>query len=192
MHRSKPDPVYHKPPRRRRCQRTLALIAALLALASSPQAWSENRPTIEYKVKASYLYNFLQFVEWPPEAIAGGTILVCVFGEDNFGTALRPIAGETVRGLTVAVRYFHESEGLEVCHLVFVSASERGREPQVLQHLAGRPVLTVGETAGFAARGGTINLIRVADKIRFEINQQTAERNRLKISAQLLQLGVRR
>lgn len=174
----------------RRGQWLLALLAVLLVLAAPP-ARAEKPPTLEYQVKASYLYNFLRFVEWPPDAFAAGTMLICVFGEDNFGTALRTIADETVRGLAVAVRRFSEPEGLEACHVVYVSASMRDREPQVLQHLAGRPVLTIGETAGFTKRGGAINLIRVADKIRFEINQQVAERNRLKISAQLLQLGVR-
>lgn len=169
----------------------LTILIALLLFAVNSAAKAEDAPTIEYKVKASYLYNFLQFVEWPLEAFANDTISVCVFGADNFGAALGPIAGEVVRGRTIAVRYFQDLKGLENCHLVFVSASERSRDSQVLQHLLGRPVLTVGESSGFAARGGTINLIRVADKIRFEINQQAAKRNRLKISAQLLQLGVR-
>lgn len=163
---------------------------ALLSLAASP-ANAQESPTLEYKVKASYLYNFMQFVEWPEEAFTGNTIQVCVFGMDNFRMALRQIAGEVVRGRTVAVRYFQELKGLETCHVVFVSASERHRDPEVLQHLAGRPVLTIGETNGFAERGGIINLIRVADKIHFEINQLSAKRNRLKISAQLLQLGIR-
>lgn len=182
--------MHDRPFRRRWCQWPLALITALLLLASSPQAWSEKRPTIEYQVKASYLYNFLQFVEWPLEAIADNTILVCIFGDDNFGVALQAITGETVRGHTIEVRYFHELEGLEACHAIFVSASEQSREQQVLRRITERPVLTIGETAGFVERGGAINLIRVADKIRFEINQQAAERNHLKISAQLLQLGV--
>lgn len=210
MHRAKPDPAHLDSPRRRHRRWLLPLIAALLAqacagprdtgrdiqvtrahLATVPQARSEKRPTLEYQVKASYLYNFLQFVEWPPETFAGGTILVCVFGEDNFGAALRDIVGESVRGRTVTVRHFREPEDLEACHIAFVSSSERSREPLVLQRLAGRPVLTVGETAGFIERGGMINLVRVAEKIRFEINQQAAEHNHLKISAQLLQLGVR-
>lgn len=167
----------------------LLITTLLVSIHSTVRA--ENAPTIEYKVKASYLYNFLQFVEWPVDAFADNTILVCVFGMDNFGSALRPIAGEVVRGRTIAVRYFQDLKGLESCHVVFVSSSERNRDPQVLQHLLGRPVLVVGESSGFVERGGTINLIRVADKIRFEINQQAAKRNRLKISAQLLQLGVR-
>jgi len=209
VHRARPDPAHLDSPRRRHRRWPLPLIAALLAqacagprdagpdiqvththLATVPQAWSEKRPTLEYQVKASYLYNFLQFVEWPPEALTGGTVLVCVFGEDNFGAALQAITGETARGLAIAARHFSKPEGLEACHVVFVSASERSREPLVLQRLAGQPVLTVGETAGFVERGGTINLVRIADKIRFEINQQAAEHNHLKISAQLLQLGV--
>lgn len=192
MRRHSPiDPAHHRP-LRRWDRWSLALIATLLAFVVMPQARSENRPTLEYQVKASYLYNFLQFVEWPPKALAGGTILICIFGEDNFGTALRAITGETVRGLAVAVQQFSEPEGLEACHIVYVSASVHAHESLVLKRLVGRPVLTIGETAGFAERGGMINLIRVADKIRFEINQQAAERNHLKINAQLLQLGIQR
>jgi YfiR/HmsC-like len=209
VHRAKPKSAHLDPPRRSRRWWLVPLITALLTQACAgprnarpdvqvtlpaavTHARSENMPTPADRVKASYLYSFLQFVEWPPEALGGDTILVCVFGEDNFGAALREIVGETVRGRAIAVRQFSEPEGLEACHVVFVSASERSREPRVLRRLAGRPVLTVGETAGFIEHGGAINLVRVADQIRFEINQQAAEHNHLKINAQLLQLGIRR
>lgn len=169
----------------------LCSLFTTLPVAIESTATADETPTIEYKVKASYLYNFLQFVEWPVDAFTNNTILVCVFGVDNFGTALRPITDEVVRGRAIVVRYFQDMKGLENCHVVFVSTSESHRDSQVLQSLAGRPALIVGESSGFVERGGTINLIRVGDKIRFEINQQAAKRNRLKISAQLLQLGVR-
>jgi hypothetical protein len=170
----------------------LLLIAMLLVSVTAGYAWSEKTPAIEYQVKASYIYNFLQFVEWPPEAVAGGTIIVCVLGEDRFGAALQAISGETVRGQKIAVRHFKGTEGLDACHAVFVSASELAREQSVLQRLDGRPILTIGETSGFTDRGGVINLVRIANNIRFEINQQAAEHNYIKISAQLLQLGLRR
>lgn len=177
---------------RKGCFGKALLIATLLVFVNSRYAWSEKVPTIEYQVKASYIYNFLQFVEWPPEAVSGGSIIVCVFGEDKFGPALQAITGETVRGQKIEVRHFQETGGLDSCHAVFVSASEHGREQIVLQRLEGLPILTIGETAGFIDRGGAINLVRIADNIFFEINQQSAERHFLKISAQLLQLGLRR
>lgn len=163
-----------------------------LALSLTDPVTAAGKPTLEYQVKASYLYNFLQFVEWPRTALASGTILVCVFGKDKFGTALDAIAGGSVRGYAITAKRVDEPEKLDGCQVVFVSASERAREFLVLQRLAGHPVLTIGETPGFADRGGVINLIQINDKIRFEINQGAAARDGLKISAQLLQLAVRR
>lgn len=167
-----------------------AFLVLMLSLAGP--ATAAGKPTLEYQVKASYLYNFLQFVEWPPGALAADAILVCVFGQDRFGAALDAIAGENVRGHAIAVRRVHEPEKLNACQVVFLSASEREREALVLQRLAGQPVLTIGETPGFADRGGVINLIQVDDKIRFEINQRAAARDGFRISSQLLQLAVRK
>lgn len=192
MRPAPPDPAHVKPPRRPPGRARRPLIAALLALAMAPQAWPQQQPTLEYQVKASYLYNFLHFVDWPPSAFTDDTMLVCVFGEDNFGTALRTLAGETAQGRMIAVKHLTEPEELEGCHVAFVSASERALEPRLLQSLEGRPVLVIGETTGFTERGGAINLIRIADKIRFEINQRAAEKNGLRISSQLLQLGIQR
>ena len=50
-------------------------------------------------------------------------------------------------------------------------------------------VLTVSDTNGFAHQGVIINLIKVDNKIRFEINPAAAERAGLKISSHLLRLA---
>jgi len=170
----------------------LLLLVAGGAFVGVFSARAEIHPSVEYQVKASYLYNFLQFVEWPHDAFSSNRITLCIFGKDRFGSALAATAGETSRGRTIEVRRAEALEELKSCHVVFLSSSERRREFQVLRALAGRPVLTIGETQGFTDRGGIINLVPVGKTIRFEINQQAAERNRLKISAQLMQLAVRR
>lgn len=170
---------------------TAIVLALLLSLAGT--ARTAEKPTLEYQIKASYLYNFLRYVEWPLEAItAGSTLWVCVLGPDKFGAALDSIAGENVRGQVVAVKPLSEPEQLQDCQVVFVGAGTPEQEAGILQQLADRPVLTIGETPGFTDRGGVINLIRIKDKIRFEINQQVAERRGLRIGAQLLQLAVRK
>ena len=52
------------------------------------------------------------------------------------------------------------------------------------------PVVTVGESPGFIAAGGIINLVNVGGRIRFEINATAARRNDLDISSRLLALAV--
>ena len=47
----------------------------------------------------------------------------------------------------------------------------------------------MGETKGFAERGGIINLAREENKFRFEVNVHAAAQTRLKISSKLLNLA---
>ena len=61
---------------------------------------------------------------------------------------------------------------------------------QNLQDLRGPPVLTVADTAGFLDHGGIINFVLEGSKVRFEINQEAAERAGIKISSKLLRLAV--
>ena len=62
--------------------------------------------------------------------------------------------------------------------------------PRILQDLGDAPVLTVADTDGFLDDGGIINFKLEGSKVRFEINQQAAERVGIKISSKLLRLAV--
>jgi len=77
------------------------------------------------------------------------------------------------------------------CQVLFISRSERERVPQILAAVKGSPVLTVGDTKGFADDGVIINFVLEGSKVRFEINTDSADRAGLKISSKLLQLAKR-
>jgi hypothetical protein len=146
----------------------------------------------EYQVKAVFLFNIVQFVEWPPRAFASSDTPICigVLGDDPFGTALEEtVRGETVQNRKLIVQRSHRAENLKDCQLIFISKSETERLPGILGELDPVPALTVSETQGFAQRGGIINLYLAANKVRFEINPSAARRKGLKISSELLSLG---
>jgi hypothetical protein len=50
-------------------------------------------------------------------------------------------------------------------------------------------VLTVGETENFAQAGGVIGFVVENDKVRFEINVDTAGKAKLRLSSRLLLLA---
>jgi hypothetical protein len=146
----------------------------------------------EYQVKAAFLFNFVQFVEWPHGAFTNSDTPFCigVLGDDPFGTALdETVRGETVQNRRLIVQRSRQVENLKDCQLIFISKSETERVPGILGELDPVPVLTVSETQGFAQRGGIINLYLAANKVRFEINPAAARRKGLKISSELLSLG---
>ena len=174
----------------RRWWRNGAALGLILLLAPAPSGAS--LPSHEYQVKASFLFNFVQFVQWPAASFKGpdSPVLIGVLGYDPFGPALEAaINGETARQRPIYVIRSHHWQNLQHCHLVFVSPSERQRIDEILQAFRSRPILTVSEVPRFAERGGVINFFYEGQKIRFEINPGAARRHEIKMSAQLLNLA---
>ena len=170
--------------------RFAALMLALVALplaASTASAPAE--PVREYQIKAVFLFNFTQFVEWPPGAFsdARSPFVIGVLGEDPFGTYLDDVVrGERVDDRPLVVQRCRNTEGAAACHILFISRSEAPRFEQILTDLRGRNILTVGDAKDFARRGGMIRLFTENNKIRLRINVDAAKAAGLTISSKLL------
>jgi hypothetical protein len=175
----------------------VALLKARVALAAAALlfggAAARGAATLEYELKAAFLYNFVKFVEWPPDAFVGerSPLTLCVFGEDPFGGSLDgAVRGETLGERPLTIQRPDDLDELRDCQVLFVSRSERNRMAEVLARVEGAPVLTVGDADGFLRAGGMINFVLEENKVRFLINQTAAERGRLRISTKLLRLAL--
>src|SRR5881394_957037 len=171
-------------------RRSCALSLLILILTAMWPARAQ--PSKEYEVKAAFLFNFAQFVEWPPAAFADANspILIGVLGDDPFGPVLdQTVQGETINHRKLIILRSQQAADLRNCHLVFISKSEKSRLTDIFDSLGSASVLTVSETENFARRGGIINFFLDGNKIRFEINADAAQRKGIKISSQLLKLG---
>lgn len=165
------------------------LILAGLAATESP---AQPAPSREYQIKAVFLFNFIQFVEWPETAFPSydAPVRIGILGDDPFGQSMEAtVKDETIRNRRLVVQRSHRLDDLQGCHLIFFCKSESRQMREILAQLDGRPVLTVSESEGFARRGGVIAFYPDGKKVRFEINSETAQRAGLKMSSQLLELG---
>lgn len=144
----------------------------------------------EYQVKSVFLFNFSQFVEWPPQMLPepGSPFVIGVVGRDPFGAYLdETVRGETLKGHPMVVKRFGNAEEVDFCHILFVSS---GVSPaSVVQALPGKGTLTVGESAEFMRTGGMIRFFKQSNRIRFEINPSAAKAADLTISSKLLSLA---
>lgn len=143
----------------------------------------------EYQVKASFLFNFAQFVNWPASAfpLPDTPVIIGVLGEDPFGPVLdNVIRGEQVNGRSLRIQRYRQVEEIGECHVLFISRSEAGRLEQIFTALRGRSILTVGDFENFARRGGMIRFVTGKNKIRMRIGREVAEAAGLTISSQLL------
>jgi hypothetical protein len=185
-------PIARNPIGRRWDRRWQAVVACLLLCSfawSAPTALTGTTAAREYQVKAVFLFNFTQFVEWPADAFArvNTPLVIGVLGEDPFGPYLdETVRGETANGRPLIVARYHRVQEIGDCQVLFISRSETDRLEQILASVVGKPVLTVGDFEGFVRRGGMIDLATVAGKIQLRINLEAAKAAQLTISSKLL------
>ena len=145
-----------------------------------------------YEVKAAFLYNFAQFVEWPTNAYpdAQSPIAIGILGDDPFGASLEEIVrGEKVNNRPLVIARYKRVEDIKACQILFISQSENRRLEEIFAALKNLGTLTVGDTDGFAKRGGMIRFVLENNKIRFRINVEAARAANLTISSKLLRLA---
>jgi YfiR/HmsC-like len=163
--------------------------AGLILLASLGGPAPAADLPLEYAVKASYLYKFAPFVQWPPAAFETPTspLSICIAGQDPFGPALgEAVRGQHVNGHPIVVRRIESVHPGIACQILFVGGSETA---EALQAVAHEPVLTVTDHNRGGA-GGMIQFIMMAGRVRFMVDQAAAQDSGIAISSKLLGLAV--
>ena len=165
------------------------ILIGLITLAA-PLARAES----EYAVKAAYLNNFAKMVKWPSSAFANAQapLVIGVVGRDPFGGLDGILRGQMAGNRSIEVRRVSvgDADGLQSCHLIFVSSSEA--VANVGRAVHGYPVLVVAETPDSARDGGIIGFVTEDRKLILEINNDAARQVRLNIPSDLLNLKVAR
>ncbi len=158
-------------------------------LVASPDLLAQSAISKEYQVKAAFLFNFAQFVEWPTNAFPTpqSPLVIGILGTDPFGLFLDELVrDEKVNGHPLVIHRYRRVEECETCHILFISTSEARQVDQILAKLKGRSLLTVAEMDAFASRGGMIHFVTAQNKIRFRINVDATKAGQLTISSKLL------
>lgn len=179
---------------RRRAIRAL-IFAALFAAALAP-ARAAAQDSLAEAVKATFLYRFASFVDWPTAAFSGpdAPLTVCVSGAPDFaGLVERAASGERVGGRAISVRRMGAVPRGSGCHILYVGVAEGQSVAEALRTVRGEPVLTVTDAAIDTTRGG-VHFVLDRGRVRFHIDRGQVEANGLVMSSRLMSvaLSVRR
>lgn len=168
----------------------VAATLVLALLAASPASRAADA-SLETRVKAAYIVNFLTFVDWEAGGSepAAASTRICVLGDDAVLPLLKDLSGREVRGRPLQVVGASKVGELRDCQLLVIGRSETARLPDVFRHVAGLSVLTVSDIPGFSRSGGVIGFVTEGDRVKIEINQRAAGEARLRISAKLLEVA---
>ena len=143
----------------------------------------------EYQVKAAFIFNFTQFVEWPSLKLAddNSPFVIGVLGKDPFGSYLDDIIeNEKIMDHPIVVERYTNIEGVKNCQVLFVNMD---CSKQTFEDFHKENILTVGDAYHFAHSGGIVSFFTENGKIRFEINLSEAKAASLNISSKLLRVA---
>lgn len=169
---------------------TLKVFVAFLFLFGSFS--SKAQSSREYNIKAVFLYNFTQFVEWPTDALRkpDAPFIIGILGNDPFRSAIdEAVAGEKVKGHQIMVQRYQNVKDIKNCNILFISNTEGGKLREILAALPNKNILTVSDIPEFAATGGIIRFMTKENKIKLQINLLASKEADLNISSKLLQVA---
>jgi hypothetical protein len=168
------------------------LATSALLISSGPAASAQTAISREYQLKAVFLFNFAQFVDWPPETFVSpqAPLVIGVLGDDPFDGYLDEILhDEKVNNHPLVIQHYQRVEEIDTCQVLFIGRTGIHQLEHILAALKGRSILTVGDMEDFAQDGGIIRFITENNRIRFRINVEAAEAAHLVISSKLLRLA---
>lgn len=145
----------------------------------SQPATSISPPSDEYKVRATLLYRFADYVTWPA-AQRNSTLRICLASENPFGDFLDQLAKK------------HSQHPLKVeqgissnCSVVYVGSANRGLIEQAYR--VAPNALVVGERSGIAM----IDFSLRDGKVKFEIDRSRLQAAGLEVAPILYDLAIR-
>lgn len=172
-------------------RRAAGLLVIFVTLCAGVAARAQDR-SLEYAVKATYLYKFAPFVDFPAAvfASAASPFEICILGDSAFATLVGSAAtGQTVDGHPFAVRRLPDPAEAGDCQILFLDGVDEATAAAAAAAVQGKPVLTVADRPA-ERPSAIIDFVVIDGRVRFSINLGAAARNGLAISSKLLSLAV--
>ena len=168
-----------------RCVKLL-LAAAIFAVAATGTVFAQS----ETGIKAAFIYNFAKFTEWPAGAFASDSapITVGFIGADALADSFeKNVTGKNVNGRDFAIKKLSGAADASSCQIVFVGDASQASAIESAAKC--KPVLTVGDSDGFAGAGGMINFVDNGGKVGFDLDIGAINASGLKLNAKLQQVA---
>lgn len=112
-----------------------------------------------------------------------------MLGDDDLGSALAVLETKTVQGRAVRVRRGLRAEDIRGCHVLYFGAVDERIAAEARRLAEPNATLTIGDSDGFVERGGMVGLVKVDNRIAFDVNVEATSRANVKLSSQVLKLA---
>ncbi|MCX6311902.1 MAG: YfiR family protein [Bacteroidetes bacterium] len=163
----------------------LFVLPAVFGFQTSPNGDTNAR------LKSVFIYNFTRYIDWPAEYKSGDFIINMYGSNTSMLSELNKMAlTKTVGTQKIVIKNTTTLDGIGKCHILYVSPEVTTSLAEIIAKVKGKATLIVTEQPGLAKKGAAINFVVVDNRQKFELNQNNAAKNNLKVSSALLALAI--
>ena len=136
------------------------------------------------KIKATFIYNFTRYIEWPAEA-KKGNFEIGVVGNTPLYAELIKMQQKTKRGAQpFLIKKYLSVSSIGNCHMIFIAKEKSTDIDAIVKKFRGKSTLIISEQAGLIEKGD-INFVIANNKQGFEINKGNIAGHSLSIASSL-------
>jgi hypothetical protein len=167
------------------CRLSLLLACWVFLLGAS------SNPSLEYEVKAVYIYKLLKFIEWPPDFFSPGhdAVVIGILGDSPIREALEIL--KRADNSHLQVLRLESLRDIGSVQVLLISSSTTEPLPEILQAAGKAKCLTISEIKGSAQLGAMINFVIDDEKVKYEVNVKTMKDAGLAISSRALRAAIK-
>lgn len=144
----------------------------------------------ENLVKTVFFQRFAEFTTWPGSPDIqdkSKPFIIGVFEKNSFSQLIeKTYSNKNIINKKVVVKHLSNISEANSCHIIYIPKMPESEIENILSYTKDKPILTIGDTKGYAKKGVHINLYTIDQSIRFEINETAVKKSGLHMSHLLL------
>ncbi|WP_375578598.1 YfiR family protein [Marivirga tractuosa] len=166
------------------------IFIALFFVFVSFSSFNANAQRPIHELHSMLIFNFIKYIEWPAET-KSGEFVIAVYGDDDVYEQLNKLYGQRkVKGQNAEIVKVSDVSAINNAHIIYLASNKSRDFETILEKYDTKPTLIITDKSGLGKKGSSINFREVGGKLKFEINQSTFDNSNLKISSQLVNMGI--
>ncbi|MGM0582156.1 MAG: YfiR family protein [Bacteroidota bacterium] len=166
----------------------LSFIVFFLMIGFNTFNANAQRPM--HEIHSMLIFNFVKYIEWPDNT-KSGDFVIAVYGDDDVYEQLSNLYGKRqIKGQNTSIVNISDVSELKNPHIIYIDSRKSRDFETILEKYDTKPTLIITDRSGYGKKGSSINFKEVDGKLKFEINKSTFDNSNLKVSSQLLNMGI--
>lgn len=154
---------------------TLFFSVLISLFIQDPQLPKMNEKDTNAIVKASYLYNFGKYIDWPEEEKSGNFVISVMGGDNLYQELVKNYNSKQIGLQQIEIRKLSKTLKISDCHIIYVGKDCQDILPEIAEKFTETPTLVVSDGEQTLSNGSAIAFIWEGNNWLFDLKTSNAQ-----------------